>query len=120
MADQYPLAARLMQRFAILYGWQKVKSQYLDDDNAIMAANESWQRLLEKQPIHVIRRVLQELETHPREWPPNMTEFAGLCREFNRVEQRENVALPAPKQVTEEGKRVLAQLKQVLESKRVK
>jgi hypothetical protein len=43
-----------------------------------------------------------------------------MCRDFDRVEQRENVALPAPKQITDEGKRVLAQLKQVLESKRVK
>ena len=120
MASRYPYAERIMQRFAVLYGHQKVKAMYAEDDNAIMAANEAWETFLRKTNPDVVRRVLDSLPTLSREWPPNLSEFIGMCRDFDRVEQRENVALPAPKQITDEGKRVLAQLKQVLESKRVK
>ena len=110
----------MMERFAVLYGWQKVKAQFADDDNTIMAAQESWQILLEKQRPGVVKRVLSDLESHPREWPPNLTEFAAMCNVYARQFATEQPALPAPKHVTEEGKRILQQMKEMLASKVVK
>jgi hypothetical protein len=110
----------LMERFAILYGWQKVKAQFADDDNTIMAAQESWQNLLEKQRPGVVKRVLSDLESHPREWPPNLTEFAAMCNVYARQMATEQPALPAPKHVTAEGKAALQRMKEMLESKKVR
>jgi hypothetical protein len=119
-SPRFPYASSVFERFRILYGSQKLALMYEHDDNAIMPAMEAWEQFLTSQKPEVVRKVLATLPTLSREWPPNLSEFIGMCRDFDRVEQRENVALPAPKQVTEEGKRVLAQLKAVLESKRVK
>lgn len=109
-----------MERFAVLYGWQKVKAQFADDDNTIMAAQESWQALLEKQRPGVVKRVLGDLSSHAREWPPNLTEFAAMCQVYARQAATEQVALPAPKHITEEGRATLARMKAMLESKRMK
>lgn len=110
----------MMERFAVLYGWQKVKSQFADDDNAIMAAQEAWQILLEKQRPGVVKRVLQDLESHAREWPPNLTEFAAMCNVYAKQMATEQPALPAPKHITEEGRRTLQKMKEMLASKVVK
>jgi hypothetical protein len=109
-----------MERFAILYGWQKVKAQFADDDNAIMAAQQSWQILLEKQRPGVVKRVLSDLESHGREWPPNLTEFAAMCNVYARQMATEQPALPAPKHITSEGKATLQRMKEMLESKKVR
>ena len=117
MGSQYAYAERIMQRFSVLYGQQKVRSMYAEDDNAIMAANEAWDTYLRSVKPEVINKVLATLPTLNREWPPNLSEFIGMCRDFDRVEQRQNVALPAPKVITDEGKETLARLKSMLESK---
>lgn len=118
--DEFPLASRLMERFAVLYGWQKVKSQFADDDNTIMAAQESWQTLLAKQRPGIVSRVLQDLESHAREWPPNLTEFAAMCNVYARQMGTAQPALPAPKHITEEGRAALQKMKEMLASKVVK
>lgn len=116
--SDFPLAARLFERFTVIYGSQKVKLMYEHDDNAIMPAMEAWNLMLKSQKPEIVRRVIDSLLRTPREWPPNLSEFTGLCREFDRVEHREIVALPAPKQVTEKGKMALAAIKNMLEAKR--
>lgn len=116
--SDFPLAARLFERFTVIYGSQKVKLMYEHDDNAIMPAMEAWNLMLKSQKPEIVRRVIDSLLRTPREWPPNLSEFTGLCREFDRVEHREIVALPAPKQVTEKGKMALAAMKSMLEAKR--
>jgi len=109
-----------MERFAILYGWQKVKSQFADDDNTIMAAQESWQILLQKQRPGVVKRVLSDLESHAREWPPNLTEFASMCQVYARQMATEQPSLPAPRHITKEGEETLRRMKLMLKSKVVK
>lgn len=120
MASQYQYAERIMQRFIVLYGNQKVKAMYAEDDNAIMAANEAWDTYLRSVKPEVIQRVLQALPALNREWPPNLSEFIGMCRDFDRVEQRSNIPLPAPKHITEEGKATLAKMRAMLQSKVVR
>lgn len=117
MSSRFPYAERIMQHFSVLYGHQKVKAMYMEDDNAIMAANEAWELFLRKTKPEVIKRVIDSLSGLSRDWPPSLSEFMGMCRDFDRVEQRTNVALPAPKIITDEGKATLAKLKAMLESK---
>jgi hypothetical protein len=120
MGNQFPYAERIMQRFSVLYGNQKVRAMYSEDDNAIMAANETWDGYLRSIKPEVIQRVLQALPSLNREWPPNLSEFIGMCRDFDRVEQRVNIPLPAPKHVTEEGRKTLQRMKEMLASKVVR
>jgi len=120
MGNQFPYAERIMQRFSVLYGHQKVRAMYSEDDNAIMAANESWENYLRSVKPEVIQRVLQTLPTLNRDWPPNLSEFIGMCRDFDRVEQRLNISLPAPKHITAEGQETLRRMKEMLKSKVVK
>lgn len=111
MPSDYPLAERMMQHLATLYGAQKVKAMYLDDDNAIMAANQSWQLFLETAKPDIIKRVLHTLPTLDRQWPPSLAEFVRMYRDFDRVEHRQHTALPAPKVQTETGRAALAAIK---------
>ena len=111
MSDAYPLAERMMTHLATLYGAQKVKSMYLDDDNAIMAANQSWQLFLESANVEIIKRILHTLPTLDRQWPPSLAEFVRMYRDFDRVEHRTYDALPAPKVQTDVGRAALAEMK---------
>ena len=114
MPDAYPLAERMMTHLATLYGAQKVKAMYLDDDNAIMAANQSWQIFLESANPDIIKRILHTLPTLDRQWPPSLAEFVRMYRDFDRVEHRQVTALPAPKVQTDVGRSALANMKQLL------
>lgn len=118
--SDFPLAARLFERLTIIYGSQKVKSMYDHDDNAIMPAMEAWNLMLQAQKPEVVRKVLDALVRTPREWPPNLSEFTGLCRDFDRVEHRTYDALPAPKVQTDVGRAALANMKAMLEAKRTR
>lgn len=120
MPSRYPYAERMMQHFSVMYGNQKVRSMYMEDDNGIMAANEAWENFLRKVKPEVIRKVIDALPTLGREWPPSLSEFIGMCRDFDRVEQRQHVALPMPKHVTKEGEESLRRMKEMLASKVVK
>ena len=120
MGNHFPYAERIMKHFSVLYGHQKVKSMYMEDDNAIMAANEAWEGFLRRTKPEVIRKVIDALPGLGRDWPPSLSEFMGMCRDFDRVEQRQHVALPAPKHITEEGRRTLQKMKEMLASKVVK
>jgi hypothetical protein len=110
-SPRFPFASAVFERFRILYGSQKLAMMYEHDDNAIMPAMQAWDEFLAKQKQDVVRRVLISLAGVGREWPPNLSEFIGMCRDFDRVEQRENVALPAPKVQTDIGRAALAEMK---------
>jgi hypothetical protein len=118
--SEFPLAARLFERLTIIYGSQKIKAMYDHDDNAIMPAMEAWNMMLKSQKPEVVRKVLDALVRTAREWPPNLSEFTGMCRDFDRVEHRTYDALPAPKVQTDVGRSALANMKAMLESKRMK
>jgi hypothetical protein len=103
-----------MQRFAILYGANKVKAMYLEDDNAVMAANEAWEMFLQSANPDHIKKVLASLPGLDREWPPSLAEFSRMVKDFNRVEGRTDIALPAPKVQTDIGRKALADMKAML------
>lgn len=108
------LAARVFERFVALYGAQKFKVMFEHDDNAIMPAKEAWESFLQSVKPDVLRKVMEALPHQKREWPPNLSEFIGMCKDFDRVEQREFVALRQKHEPTDKGKIALANLKAML------
>jgi hypothetical protein len=108
------LAARVFERFVALYGAQKFKVMFEHDDNAIMPAKEAWENFLQSVKPDVLRKVMETLPHQKREWPPNLSEFIGMCKDFDRVEQREFVALRQKHEPTDKGKIALANLKAML------
>ena len=117
--SDFPLATKVFQRFAVIYGSQKVKLMYEHDDNAIMPAMEAWNLMLQAQKPEVVRKVMESLVKTPREWPPNLSEFIGMCKDFDRVEQREFVALRQKHEPTDKGKIALANLKAMLSKEKL-
>ena len=113
------LVDRIFERFVVLYGVQKFRAMFEHDDNANMPARQSWEAFVTSQKPEVVRKVMVTLPTLGREWPPNLSEFMGMCREFDRIEQREIKALPEPKLQTEKGKMALDMIKRMIESKRM-
>ena len=108
------LAARVFERFVALYGAQKFKVMFEHDDNAIMPAKEAWESFLQSVKPDVLRKVMEALPHQKREWPPNLSEFIGMCKDFDRIEQREFVALRQKHEPTDKGKIALANLKAML------
>ena len=80
-SPRFPFASAVFERFRILYGSQKLALMYEHDDNAIMPAMQAWDEFLAKQKQDVVRRVLNSLPGLGREWPPNLSEFMGMCRD---------------------------------------
>lgn len=105
------LVDRVFERFVALYGAQKFKVMFEHDDNAIMPAKESWGAFLTSCKPEVLRKVIDALPHQKREWPPNLSEFIGMCKDFDRVEHRTYTALPTPKVQTETGRAALAAIK---------
>lgn len=109
-----PLADRVFERFVALYGAQRFRAMFEHDDNAITPAKDSWERVLTSVKPDVLRRVMESLPSQGREWPPNLSEFIRMCQEYNRVEQRDYIALPLPRQQTEVGITALAKIREML------
>jgi hypothetical protein len=114
------LVDRVFERFVALYGAQKFKVMFEHDDNAIMPAKEAWNNFLQSCKPDVLRKVMDALPHQKREWPPNLSEFIGMCKDFDRVEHRTYDALPAPKVQTDVGRTALANMKAMLEAKRAR
>ena len=113
------LAARVFERFVALYGAQKFKVMFEHDDNAIMPAKEAWESFLQSVKPDVLRKVMEALPHQKREWPPNLSEFIGMCKDFDRIEQREFVALRQKHEPTDKGKIALANLKAMLSKEKL-
>ncbi len=65
---------------ATLYGAQKVKSMYLDDDNAIMAANQSWLGQ-ELNLVAMVHKVVGRGDVKPCRWVAiGVDDFAHAIR----------------------------------------
>jgi hypothetical protein len=93
---------------------------YEHDDNAIMPALQAWDEFLASQKQEVVKKVLAAIPSLGREWPPNLSEFIGMCRDFDRIEQRQHIALPMPKHVTKDGELALQMIKDLVAKKVVK
>lgn len=97
---------RLIERFGLLWGRQKVLAQFGSTPEEMNAAKTAWESQLRSTPPDVIIRVLEQLQRDPPDWPPSLAQWIKLCRDHNRPEQR--VALPLPaKQITPEGQKLI-------------
>ena len=97
---------RLIERFGLLWGKQKVLAQFGSTPAEIVAAKDAWEDQLRSTPPEVIKRVLEHLRTDPPDWPPSLAQWIKLCRDHNRPEHK--VALPPPaKQITPEGQKLI-------------
>ena len=91
------LVDRLFARFATIYGAQKMAAMWgpVDQDET----RAVWGQSLGAFELKVIGKAVQALIASPGDWPPTLPQFAELCRQYNRPEQREAAdALPAPGQ----------------------
>lgn len=91
MSTSTPWADRLFERFAALYGHQKLATMFADDAGEV---RQAWEEQLRRFQPEVLRRAIQALIDAAGEWPPTLPQFVGICREFNRPEQ--SLALPPP------------------------
>lgn len=97
---------RLIERFGLLWGKQKVLSQFGSTPQEIDAAKQAWEHQLRSVDPDVILRVLDHLRQDPPDWPPSLAQWIKLCKEHNRPEHR--AALPPPaKEITPEGQKVI-------------
>jgi hypothetical protein len=98
--------SRIMERFGVLFGHQKMAAVFQGADDATAQA---WEVHLQSTDPAVIRKALESLVNNPPDWPPALGEFITLCKQFNRPEQRP--ALPPPVfEPTEEGRKLQAEI----------
>lgn len=97
---------RIMERFGVLFGHQKMAAVFQGADDATAQA---WEVHLQSTDPEVIRKALQSLANNPPDWPPALGEFIKLCKQMNRPEHRP--ALPPPVfEPTEEGRKLQAEI----------
>ena len=97
---------RLIDRFGLLWGKQKVLSNFGKTTEEIDQAKTAWEAQLRSVPADTIRMVLDHLQRDPPDWPPSLAQWIQLCKQF-RVAEHKPAALPPPKQITPEGKAII-------------
>lgn len=97
---------RLIDRFGLLWGKQKVLSNFGKTPEEIDQAKEAWEAHLRSTPVEVIQKALSHLQTDPPEWPPSLAQWIQLCKQFRAAEHKP-AALPPPKEITPEGKAII-------------
>ena len=97
---------RLIDRFGLLWGKQKVLSNFGKTTEEIDQAKAAWEAQLRSVPADTIRMVLDHLQRDPPDWPPSLAQWIQLCKQFRAAEHKP-AALPPPKQVTPEGKAII-------------
>jgi len=98
---------RLIDRFGVLWGRQKVVAQFGSTKDEIDDTKAAWENQLRSVSPETIQRVLKHLQSDPPAWPPSLAEWISLCRQFNAVEHRPALP-PPPREVTDEGKQLIA------------
>lgn len=97
---------RLIDRFGLLWGKQKVLSNFGKTTEEIDQAKTAWEAQLRSVPADTIRMVLDHLQRDPPDWPPSLAQWIQLCKQFRAAEHKP-AALPPPKQITPEGKAII-------------
>ena len=97
---------RLIDRFGLLWGKQKVLSNFGKTPEEIDQAKAAWEAQLRSVPTDTIRMVLDHLQRDPPDWPPSLAQWIQLCKQF-RVAEHQVAALPPPKEITPEGKAII-------------
>lgn len=91
------LVERLFARFVSIYGAPKMASMWPADQVDHAELKRVWGEQLGRYPLKVVGRAVQALIDQPGEWPPSLSHFVSLCREYNRAEAKSPTeALPAP------------------------
>jgi hypothetical protein len=97
---------RLIDRFGLLWGKQKVLANFGKTPEEIDQAKAAWEAQLHSVPTDTIRMVLDHLQRDPPDWPPSLAQWIQLCKQFRAAEHKP-AALPPPKQVTEAGREII-------------
>lgn len=97
---------RLIDRFGLLWGKQKVLSKFGKTAEEIDQAKAAWEAQLRSVPADTIRMVLDHLQRDPPDWPPSLAQWIQLCKQFRAAEHKP-AALPPPKQITEAGREII-------------
>ena len=97
---------RLIDRFGLLWGKQKVLSNFGKTAEEIDQAKATWEAQLRSVPADTIRMVLDHLQRDPPDWPPSLAQWIQLCKQFRAAEHKP-AALPPPKQITEAGREII-------------
>lgn len=97
---------RLIDRFGLLWGKQKVLSNFGKTPEEIDQAKAAWEAQLRSVPADTIRMVLDHLQRDPPDWPPSLAQWIQLCKQFRAAEHKP-AALPPPKEITPEGKAII-------------
>lgn len=106
MMNDHRYFNRIMERFGVLFGNQKMASVFSGVDDATA---EAWESQLRETNPEVVKQALKSLADNPPDWPPALAEWIKLCKQFNRPEHR--VALPPPKhEQTEIGRQMQADI----------
>jgi hypothetical protein len=96
-------AERLIDRFGLLWGRQKVLAAFGSSKSEIDDMKAAWEAQLRSVPLETIKRALAHLQNDPPAWPPSLAEWISLCKQFRRVEHMPALP-PPPVEVSEEGK----------------
>ena len=100
---------RIIEHFGVLWGKQKVLSNFGSTAEDIDLAKAAWEAQLRSQHTDTIRSALEQLQRDPPEWPPSLAQWIQLCKQFSRPEHRP--ALPPPKhEATEVGRQIQAEI----------
>lgn len=102
---------RIMERFGVLFGNQKMASVFQGVSDATA---EAWEAQLRETDPEVVKQALKSLADNPPEWPPALAEWIKLCKQFNRPEHR--AALPPPPHApTDVGRQMQSEIRNVIE-----
>lgn len=85
---------RLFERFAEVYGSQKVASMW--GDVGIDKLVPVWAQTLGKFDVPTLTAAVQAMPERDSMWPPTLPEMVALCRE-QQVRPEHRRALPVPK-----------------------
>jgi hypothetical protein len=106
---QNSYAKAIFERFAVLYGRQKVQSMFGMNEQDMENASEAWEIQLRGTDPKIIKSALESLHKARRDWPPSLSEWIGICQDFNRPEHQA-AALPPPKVISEVGKEIAQEI----------
>lgn len=97
---------RLIERFGVFWGKQKVLAQFGSTPQEIQLAKDAWEAQLRSVHPDVIKQVLEHIRRDPATWPPSLAEWIQLCKQFHRPEHSPALP-PPPKEITPEGQQII-------------
>lgn len=110
-------AGRVFDKLGSIFGVQKMGSMWPPSD--IKEVKADWNVQLDRFSWRTLSLALQSVVDSGREWPPSLSEFVRICRDYNRPEsQGPEKALPSPGQGHTDAEAAKAQLAKIREMMR--